>query len=57
MSELSLQTRQYLDAEKLALGAFAPLTGFMNEAEFHHVVEHLRLPNGDVRRVPIEIPE
>ena len=53
MSELSLKTRQYLDAEKLALGAFAPLMGFMNEAEFHHVVERLRLPSGAVFPLPV----
>ena len=31
---LALNRNQYLELEKIALGAFAPLDGFMNEAQF-----------------------
>jgi hypothetical protein len=38
MSELVLTRPQYLELEKLGLGAFKPLAGFMNEDEFHAAV-------------------
>ena len=39
MAELVLQPRQYLELEKLVIGAFRPLDGFMDEAQFRAVVE------------------
>ena len=53
MSDLHLTKNQYLEVEKLALGAFAPLDGFMNEEEFHCVVNKLRLPNGEPFPLPV----
>jgi len=53
MSELVLDRNQYLELEKLALGAFAPLTGFMNEDEFRGTVEEMRLPDGAVSPLPV----
>jgi sulfate adenylyltransferase len=53
VAELSLTERQYLEFEKIALGAFAPLSGFMNEDEFVGVVHHLRLPNGQLFPLPV----
>ncbi len=54
MSErLSLNRNQYLELEKIALGAFAPLKGFMNEAQFRSVVETMRLPDGAVFSIPV----
>ncbi|MDP7044952.1 MAG: sulfate adenylyltransferase, partial [Alphaproteobacteria bacterium] len=53
MSELVLTRPQYLELEKLGLGAFKPLTGFMNEDEFHTVVETMRLPAGAVFPLPV----
>jgi len=52
MTELHLNLTQYLELEKLALGAFAPVTGFMNEDEFRSVAETMRLPSG----VPFPLP-
>ena len=52
-AHISINRRQYLELEKLSLGAFAPLTGFMREEEFVSVVEHLRLPTGQVFPLPI----
>jgi sulfate adenylyltransferase len=37
-----------LELEKLGLGAFVPLQGFMNEDEVRSVADDLRLPNGEV---------
>ncbi len=53
MTELHLNRTQYLEFEKLALGAFEPLSGFMNEAEFHSVVDDMRLPSGEVFPLPV----
>lgn len=53
MSELALTKTQYLELEKLSFGAFAPLKGFMTEAEFNSVVEDIRLPSGDVFPLPV----
>jgi len=46
MSELILNRNQYLELEKLGLGAFAPLQGFMNEDDFNSVVKNMRLKDG-----------
>jgi len=53
MTELVLNRRQYLEFEKIALNAFAPLTGFMNEDDFHSVVNTMRLTDGQVFPLPI----
>jgi len=53
VSEINLNRRQYLEFEKLALGALNPLDGFMNEVEFYNVLDNLRLPNGAVFPVPV----
>lgn len=53
MTAISIDRDQYLELEKIGLGAFAPLTGFMNESEFVSVVEGLRLPSGAVFPLPV----
>tara|TARA_Y100001934_G_scaffold55029_1_gene67821 strand:+ start:1286 stop:2368 length:1083 start_codon:yes stop_codon:yes gene_type:complete len=53
MTELHLTKNQYLEVEKLSLGAFAPLSGFMNEEQFHNVVDDMRLPTGDPFPLPV----
>ncbi len=53
MSELHLNLTQYLEFEKLALGAFAPVSGFMNEDEFRAVAATMRLPGGAPFPLPI----
>ncbi|MBM3751978.1 MAG: sulfate adenylyltransferase [Acidimicrobiia bacterium] len=50
---LTLNQRQYLELEKLAFGAFAPLDGFMDATTFTHVVDGLRLPSGAVFPLPV----
>jgi sulfate adenylyltransferase len=52
-TQITLNRRQYLELEKIALGAFAPLTGFMKEEEFHSVVEAMRLPDGQPFPLPV----
>jgi sulfate adenylyltransferase len=53
MTELVIDQNQYLELEKLAWGAFAPLTGFMTEQEFDSVVDRMRLPDGQVFPLPV----
>jgi sulfate adenylyltransferase len=53
MAEIFLSKQQYLEFEKIACGAFAPLKGFMNSEEYQNVVEKMRLPKGDIFPLPI----
>ncbi len=53
MPAYQLNFRQYLELEKLHFGAFAPLTGFMDEAAFTGVVDTMRLPDGSVFTLPV----
>ena len=53
MSEINLDRNQYLELEKIALGAYFPLSGFMNEDDFNSVIEHMRLSDGSVFTIPI----
>jgi sulfate adenylyltransferase len=50
---ISIDRDQYLELEKIGLGAFAPITGFMDEREFTSVVDTLRLPSGSVFPLPV----
>jgi len=53
MPTLALTKNQYLEFEKIAIGAFHPLEGFMTEKEFTSVVNDMRLPNGQVFPLPV----
>jgi sulfate adenylyltransferase len=52
-AKIELLRRQYLEFEKIGLGAFAPLTGFMREDEFAGVVEAMRLTDGQLFPLPV----
>ena len=41
------------DLEKIAIGAFSPLKGFMDEEELFSVIEKMRLKNGHPWTIPI----
>jgi len=53
MNSIIIDRDQYLELEKIGIGAFVPLTGFMNEKQFISVVEKLRLPTGEVFSLPV----
>jgi sulfate adenylyltransferase len=50
---LELDERGACDVELLANGGFSPLRGFMNENEYNHVVQHMRLPELQLFAMPI----
>eukprot|EP00192_Tetraselmis_astigmatica_P012765 CAMPEP_0117650560 /NCGR_PEP_ID=MMETSP0804-20121206/1605_1 /TAXON_ID=1074897 /ORGANISM="Tetraselmis astigmatica, Strain CCMP880" /LENGTH=426 /DNA_ID=CAMNT_0005456441 /DNA_START=215 /DNA_END=1496 /DNA_ORIENTATION=- len=45
--------RNACDVELLCVGAFSPLTGFMDETTYMHCVEHMRLPSNDLFGIPV----
>jgi len=53
MKEISLNRNQYLEAEKISLGAYYPLSGFMTEIELYSVIDNLILPDGSIFSIPI----
>lgn len=59
LPRLNLRGRQLYDLELLMVGGFAPLAGFMNEADYHSVVESMRLRDGQLFPMPIvlDVPE
>lgn len=50
---ININSDQYLEIEKICIGAFAPLHAFMNEVQFNSVVDLMRLPTGDPFPIPI----
>lgn len=55
MSDLVLKRDQYLELEKLGLGALLPLNGFMTEDQFRGVVADMRLPGGAIFPLPVTL--
>ena len=55
----NLKDRQLFDLELLMVGGFAPLTGFMNEADYQSVVRDMRLSDGSLWPMPVvlDIPD
>lgn len=51
--QLEITLDHYTDIEKLALGAYAPVTEFMNESDFHSVTDSFQLSSGDFFPLPI----
>ena len=44
------------DLEMIAVGAFSPLTGFMDKLTYQTVLDDMRLPNGLAWTVPVTLP-
>ncbi len=53
MIDIILNRDQYFEFEKVAIGAFDPLNGFMTEKECNSVVETMRLPGGKIFPIPV----
>jgi sulfate adenylyltransferase len=59
LKRFNLKDRQLFDLEMLMVGGFAPLKGFMNEADYHAVVKEMRLADGTLFPIPVvlDIPD
>jgi len=55
MAELSLNPRHLCDLELLTNGAFAPLTGFLGKSDYESVCEKMRLADGALWPMPIQL--
>ena len=53
LPRINVNERQLYDLEMLLNGGFAPLTGFLNEADYKSVVEEMRLRDGTLWPIPI----
>ena len=53
---VQVSARVACDLELLAVGAFSPLRGFMNHADFQSVLDTMRLSNGTLFPIPITLP-
>jgi sulfate adenylyltransferase len=56
LPQVVLAAREAADLELVAAGAYSPLTGFMNRAEYEGVVGSATLPGGDVWTLPVTLP-
>lgn len=52
---ITLTQRQLCDLEMLLNGGFAPLTTFMNQADYESVLENMRLADGHLWPMPITL--
>lgn len=53
LPRLTLDERDLMDCEQLATGTYSPLSGPMNRTQLEDVLEHHRLPTGQVWTLPI----
>jgi len=55
LTQIVVGSRQFADLEMLAIGAYSPLGGFMNRADYLGVVNDMHLKNGLPWSVPITL--
>lgn len=55
LPEIVLTQRHMCDIELILNGGFSPVDGFMNKAEYEGVVNDMRLPDGTLFPVPINL--
>lgn len=54
--DINISFDSYLELEKIGLGVFKPLLGFMTQEEFISVVDSMRLKNGKLFPIPVMLP-
>ena len=55
LRKIQLNSRQASDVLMLATGGYSPLTGFLNQADYTSVRDHMRLASGVVWPIPITL--
>ena len=55
LPKLQLNKRQISDLLLIAIGGYSPLDGFLNEADYTSVRDHMKLANGVVWTIPITL--
>lgn len=53
--QIPINTWTISDLDLIGVGAFSPLEGFMEEKDYHSVLENMRLSNGTVWSIPITL--
>jgi sulfate adenylyltransferase len=56
LTSLQLSPRLLCDLELLSTGAFSPLDHFMGKADYTRVLEEMRLANGALFPIPVNLP-
>jgi len=51
-----LSTAQLCELDAIGCGLYSPLTGFLTEVDYRHVVDSMRLSDGTVWAVPVVLP-
>ncbi len=55
LERITLDARELADLELIAVGGASPLTGFLQERDYHSVVESMKLANGTVWPLPFTL--
>lgn len=55
LPRVQLDGRAVSDLEMIAIGAFSPLTGFLNQADYNSVVDSMRLESGAAWSIPVTL--
>ncbi len=55
LPKIVLDLKKQMDLEQIANGVYSPLEGFMGEADFHSVLDDMRLASGVVWPIPITL--
>jgi sulfate adenylyltransferase len=56
LPSIQISPRSVCDLELLATGAFSPLDRFVGKADYHRIVQEMRLSNGTFFPIPIALP-
>lgn len=54
--EIILDATALSDLELIGIGAYSPITGFLNQQDYHSVLNEIRLSDGTVWSLPITLP-